>query len=123
MPPFVAPSRRTRRFLPTLLLAALLPSLAFFGHWELAVPLPGLNDALVLGALHAAHGGDEHDRHCHGDAASCSDQPAPVGAKLVLLEGAPFGAVVEGWLRFLPAAAWAPHRAIVVAPEPGPPRA
>lgn len=75
---------------------AILPSLLFLGHWSLRFDLPGTSARLVVlpGEEHSAdhdspHGqssNDAHERHCHGDAASCSDVPFAGGSAFALLK-------------------------------------
>lgn len=67
-----------------LLLAAFLPTLTFLGHWPLRVDIPGTAIYVGLPDANRAAGHDHH-RHCHADAASCSDAPVTGTATIGLL--------------------------------------
>jgi hypothetical protein len=70
------------------LFLALLPMLTFAGHWPSQIDIPGTNFYLALPLASHAHvhdSGEDHGRHCHANAASCSDVPAPAGAGFALL--------------------------------------
>lgn len=119
---------------------ALLPSLLFLGHWGVSIRIPaaGVNVVLVP-ASQAALGehaskpqdrgrpyGDKpdgHGRHCHGDAASCSDVPfAGAGGFAVLRDfavglGMASGSVLAALMVHVLAALHMPS------PERRPPRA
>lgn len=67
-----------------LLFAAMLPSLTFLGHWPLRIDVPGTN--LYVGLPETADpGGHDHTKHCHADAASCSDTPLTTTASIGML--------------------------------------
>ncbi len=71
------------------LLLALLPMLTFAGHWPSHIDIPGTNFYLALpfatqGHEHAGST-DDHGRHCHSNAASCTDVPAAAGVSFALM--------------------------------------
>ena len=111
------------RFPAWLMVAALLPSLLYVGHWSFEVPLPG-DTVAVVGVDESggrSHESDGHGEHCHGES-SCSDvQPlgltglAVMGRTLALLG-------VAGVMLALAVAAWRPANGTVVGPERRPPR-
>lgn len=118
-----------RRTVPPLvewvLLVALLPSLAFLGHWTLQISIPGTEFYLGLpgpAAQDYSAGGD-HEAHCHGDSASCSSAPfAGASAVAVLSQSAAFlGAAAA--LIALATLTWRPSRELTLAPDRRPPRA
>lgn len=98
-----------------LLLAALLPSLLYFDHWqELYDHTFGHVEETEL-AEHTTHA-----MHCHAGPASCADQP-------VALKGEGFGTIVEVPHVDLPAVLLEEHRSrpqeFVLLLLPDPPRA
>jgi len=107
------------------LLLAYLPSLLFLGHWEPRVAVPGTpwSFGLPVGREYADEAAGDHARHCHGDAAGCSDVPFTGGPGIALMAEAlaflgtdsPFVAGNARW--------WQPAGARTVAPELQPPRA
>jgi hypothetical protein len=104
------------------MVAALVPSLLFLGHWSIEVPLPGGWHA-ALGATEAPHGEDQaaHAEHCHGES-SCSDtQPLGIGG--FALMGRVLALLGAAGPMFAAATRRGPRlRGGVVAPEPMPPR-
>lgn len=63
-----------------MLLLAFLPSLLYVGHWGEMV-------GVALGQPLTQHGVDgakrvSHSAHCHFGQSTCSDQPAPLDAKV-----------------------------------------
>lgn len=119
-----------RRLPRWALLAALLPSLSFAGHWTPHVHIPGTDFYLGLPETSAAHShfttpskGGDHEAHCHTGAASCSDVPfTGVSAFAVLSQTvALLGATMA--LIALANFAWRPNRTLALVPEPKPPRA
>lgn len=73
-----------RTVMPWLLAAAYLPALTFFGHWPLAVDIPGTS--LYVGLpTSAPKQGHSHEDHCHADAGSCSDAPVTSTATVAIL--------------------------------------
>lgn len=111
-----------------LMLAAILPTLTYLGHWELVVPLPGDQELTII----AAEGGHthrhdddhaaEHARHCHGDAASCSDAPFTGVSAFALLSAAVALLGTAGTAHEVPGGWWHPHRSNRVNPLLRPPR-
>ncbi len=115
-----------RRRASWILVLALLPTLTFFGHWPAELSIPGTGYYLALpGAAPASVEGDGHDhsRHCHADAASCSDVPAAAGVSFALLNEslALFGAA--GLFVLLALRWWKPGEGFTPSPELEPPRA
>jgi hypothetical protein len=134
-----------RRLVSWWLLIAILPALTFLGHWpETRIDIPGTNAWFVVpltgghddGAHEHAGAGaqsrgtttigtedpDAHARHCHADAASCTDAPFTGASAFALLcesvallgaAGVQF-ALVSAW--------WRPSRVLSTAPDLRPPR-
>ncbi|MEZ4493856.1 MAG: hypothetical protein R3C29_11150 [Dehalococcoidia bacterium] len=107
-----------------LLLAALLPSLLFIGHWQLplSIPIPGTVYSLGAGPQ-AAHDHADHASHCHADAAGCSSAPQSAQTAAANLHEL---ALALGGLSALAllalAAYWRPTRIHGFGPELRPPR-
>ena len=108
------------------LFLALVPMLTFMGHWPRVLPIPGTDSFVYVplaGASHEAEGHHDHSKHCHGDAASCTDAPAAAGVTnllmhaLVSLPGVT-AVLFLGLLATVPAPAGS-----TIAPELRPPRA
>lgn len=130
---------RRPRALAWLLAAAYLPSVTFFGHWDLHFDVPGTNVYVGFVAPHEAaahththaHGGTsgddpaagDHDRHCHAGAAACGDAPVLSTVAVALLARSLEDTPERLSLLPLPLSRSAPGPGPVFAPEPPPPRA
>ena len=109
-----------------LLLVAFLPSLLFFGHWELSVAIPGTGYRVgVPVAPEAARDGHEaegsHESHCHESAASCSDTPLTGISWIAHLSEAIAFIGLSGVLIGIGMTTWLPLRGRCVRPEVPPP--
>jgi hypothetical protein len=117
-----------RRAASWVLILALLPTLTFFGHWPQQVSIPGTNYYLAIPGSPAAASegeasdGHDHSRHCHADAASCSDVPAASGVSFAVMNEtlAFFGA--GGLFVLLALRWWVPGEGFTPSPEIQPPR-
>lgn len=107
------------------LLFALLPMLTFMGHWPTSVAVPGTNFYVTI-PFAGAHteGGDEHNhnQHCHGDSAGCSDVRAAAGVGVALLHDAVVHATGGGVLLLLALRWWIPAAGLSLIPDLRPPR-
>lgn len=72
------------RLMRWLLVAAYLPAITFFGHWPLAVDIPGTSFYVGLPES-STQGAHKHKDHCHADASSCSDTPVTTAGTVALL--------------------------------------
>jgi hypothetical protein len=75
------------RLLGLLLLATILPTLSFMGHWDEiagAAPdqQPPVSQLIDLADQQAER--IEHTQHCHVDLSSCAAQPLPSGMGLLI---------------------------------------
>lgn len=71
------------------LFVALLPSVTFFGHWQVRVEIPGTD--YYVGASQPqidshSEDGHNHASHCHENMATCSDVPFTGGATVAMLQ-------------------------------------
>lgn len=126
------------RTLAWLLAVAYLPSVTFFGHWDLHIDVPGTNVYVGFVAAHEAGAAthththnastgdpaqDEHARHCHAGPAECGDAPVISTATVALLARSLEEAPELRSLLPPPADGATPGPGQVFAPEPPPPRA
>ncbi len=118
---------KNRRRISILLAISLLPMLTFMGHWPEAVPIPGTDEYLSipfagrpLGDHHEE--GGEHEQHCHGDAASCTDVPALAGVSVGLAQEFLAVFTAGGLLWMVALHWWRPRRSNAIVPELLPPR-
>lgn len=121
----VSMNRQRGRLLALAMLAALLPSLLYLGHWSLRLPVPGTDAFLAVGmqAEHAAQASEGgHEQHCHGSANCTESPPAPVGVGFALLNEALLLMAAAGTmvLQWLPG--WRPAQMATIAPLLPPPR-
>ena len=74
--------RRATTLMVLVLIAALLPSLTYLGHWEQLAP----PDAVTVHLPHhqPSESDGNHANHCHEGAAGCAEQPVPSSADLLL---------------------------------------
>ncbi len=117
---------RRSSFASWALLAGMLPSLLWLGHWSVRVPVPGSGSFLAVGMAAENHAqradAGKHGSHCHGEP-SCSDAPpAPVSVGVAVVSKAIALLGLSGLL--VPAAMWAwrPGRPAQVEPPVPPPR-
>jgi len=107
------------------LLVALIPSLAFFGHWTPRLPIPGtsLYVGLPVSTVHD-HGqaGSDHESHCHTDSSACSDVPFTGVSAFALLSQTVTLLGAAATMVALSTIAWRPGRIQTLSPEPRPPR-
>lgn len=101
--------------------------LTFMGHWPTSVAIPGtdLYVAVPFAGAEPGHGEathHDHAKHCHGDAASCTDAPAAAGVSIALVTGLVTLPVAGGLLSFALLVAALPLVAWSVAPDRRPPR-
>lgn len=125
------------RTLAWLLAVAYLPSVTFFGHWDLRVDIPGTNVYVGFVAPHEAgathvhshdgstgdQAGDEHAHHCHAGPAECGDAPVISTATVALLARSLEAAPELRSLLPPPMDGSAPGPGHVFTPDPPPPRA
>jgi hypothetical protein len=107
------------------MMAALVPSLLYLGHWSVRLPVPGTDAFIALGmqAEHEAQASEGgHEAHCHGSSTCTDSPPAPVGVGFGLLTEALALMGAAGLLVALAIAAWRPAREGTVAPATMPPR-
>jgi hypothetical protein len=109
-----------------LLFIALLPSLLFFGHWQLSLAIPGTGYRVGTRAVHveAEHHDEangDHESHCHESAASCSDAPLTSISWFAHLSEAVGLIGAAALLISLSVAAWLPASARAIPPELPPP--
>jgi len=110
-----------------VLAIAVVPSLAFFGHWEFQISIPGTSYSLgpptIAGDAHhtdATHDGD-HENHCHERAASCSDTPLTSISWFAQLSETATSIGIESVLLMLAVACWRPGVEWISTPELPPP--
>lgn len=130
--------QRTLRFASWVLLFSFLPMLTFVGHWPaLDLPLPGTGAYLRIPFSGLSHDGPasdghnhthgrqdtrQHARHCHADAAGCSDTPVPGLATVAMLRAAVGFLGIDGAWRLNEATEAPALRAVAVDPFDPPPR-
>jgi len=107
------------------MLAAVLSTLSFLGHWSLQVDVPFTNQYLVIVPSAPDHGpgaAQTHEDHCHASAATCTDIPFTGVSPFLMMRAsvAYFGAAAI--LIATAALWWVPAAAARVAPELRPPR-
>ncbi len=107
------------------MLAAVLSTLSFLGHWSLQVDVPFTNQYLVIVPSAPDHGpgaAQTHEDHCHASAATCTDIPFTGVSPFLVMRAsvAYFGAAAI--LIATAALWWVPAAAARVAPELRPPR-
>lgn len=121
-----------------ILLVAFVPSLTFAGHWPaLAITIPFVRATIVVnlgGASRTGHDdgaasgqaqgddAEQHARHCHADAASCSDIPFTGGSAFALLQDSVALLAAAATLSAIVGSCWLPHGSQSLFPEPPPPR-
>lgn len=119
--------RRTspqQRLFALALLAALLPTITYFGHWpRLAIPLPGVDAELTIPFASAETASSDHHQHCHGEAAECTSGPGSLALAVTILAAAIAFAIPGGPLRLLGSRPSHLRLQFLPAPEPAPPRA
>lgn len=137
-----ATARRQRGW---VLLIAILPTLTFLGHWpRIEIPLPGTGAHVVLPFLQGDHVAidqadtvlhndgptarpheheEDHGRHCHANAASCSDVPFTGASAFAMMHAAAASIGAESPATAIATTWWQPHGAFAVDPEIQPPRA
>lgn len=113
-----------------LMLAAFLPALTYFGHWEiphvgipgtdLYIGLPGTSpEAAEQGHSHAPATGD-HSQHGHGESGGQGASASGPTIVALLAETVMFfGLILVGAVAL---AAWRPSRVLTIAPPLQPPR-
>jgi hypothetical protein len=107
------------------MLAALLPSLLYLGHWSVRLPVPGTSAFIALGmpAEHEAQASEGgHEAHCHGSASCTDSPPAPVTAGFALLTEALLMLADAGVMVMVAAAGWRLRALAAVPPIVPPPR-
>lgn len=110
------------------LFLALLPMLTFMGHWPEMVSIPGtqlyIRVPLAGHQVEQDHDGGHHDhaKHCHGDAASCTDAPAAAGVAIALMGSIVALPAAHALLLLGLIAGAVPLAALSVSPELRPPR-
>lgn len=118
-----------RRRASWILILALLPTLTFLGHWPGQISIPGTDYYLAIPGSASAPSGDtstsahDHTRHCHADAASCSDVPAAAGVSFALMNETLALIVAGGLFVLLALRWWVPGEGFSPSPELEPPRA
>lgn len=101
-----------------------MPTLTFMGHWPATVAVPGTDlyvSIPLAGAAGDTHGAGNHESHCHGDSATCTDAPMAAGAGLAMLSDTVVLASLGGLFLALTGRLWRPYLAITLAPEIKPP--
>jgi len=113
------------------LLFAFAPMLFYFGHWQISVPLPGLDAHLDLGAGEASaqesgdqhgHSHEDHSEHCHGDASACGNLPVMGVSGFALLDQHLRAPAFDEHAWPAATALWRPHAPLLHLPEIPPPR-
>ncbi len=108
------------------LLLALLPMLTFAGHWPSHIDIPGTNLYVTLPFASQAHdhagAGDDHGRHCHANAANCSDVPAAAGVSFALMNETIATLGVGALMVAIALASWQAPPALAISPELRPPK-
>ncbi len=106
-----------------LLLAALLPSLLFIGHWQLpvSIPIPGTQYSLG-GAGASLHTHGDHAGHCHSDSEHCSQAPVSPQAPAANLRELAVALQLATLATLAVTATWRPTPIAGVGPELRPPR-
>jgi hypothetical protein len=118
-------NRRRRSLLALAMLAALLPSVMYLGHWSIRVPLPGTGAFVAVGmrAEHEAQASEGgHEEHCHGTASCSESPPVPVSPPLALLNETLALLAAAGLLVAVAVAAGRLRALASVRPAPPPPR-
>jgi hypothetical protein len=118
--------RICHRATSVVLLLALLPSVLYLGHWSLRVPIPTTGAFVAIGmrAEHDAQAarGDDHGKHCHGDATCTDAPPAPAINVFAMLSESILLLGSAGLLILAATLAWRPARGWTVVPLARPPR-
>lgn len=107
------------------MLAALLSTLSFLGHWSLQVDVPFTNQYLVIVPSAPDHGpgaAQTHEDHCHASAATCTDSPFTGVSPFLVMRASVAYFGVTAILIATAARWWVPAAATSVAPELPPPR-
>ncbi|MEO8541330.1 MAG: hypothetical protein ABI577_16430 [bacterium] len=120
-------SPRARSRISLGLALTLLPMLTFMGHWPDAVHIPTTDQYLAIPlAGHHSHEEDEaheHEQHCHGNSASCSDVPNIAGTGFALMNQSLTAAIAATALLWAVALRWwRPGGTNSLIPELQPPR-
>ena len=107
------------------MLAAVLSTLSFLGHWSLQVDIPFTDQYLVIVPSVPDHGrgaAQTHEDHCHASAATCTDIPFTGVSPFLVMRASVAYFGIAAVLIATTALWWIPSSAASVAPELRPPR-